>query len=224
MIKSTVLFSFLILCLTLNAQVLKEVEYNNTLYQVEEVKEKDYKDEVKTYYKVKNTESTEVSELKLEKDQSYSSIKVEWIEPAFVFVGFDPKDNSYYKIDRVFVNDKGKLFRSETDYIYEKTDSLDLTTYKAQFPRGRNALNYWIRDNIYDILTDYGESSQINIVLNFTIDETGKVKDGEVLGEISEYKKTKILDKINNKMPNWIPASEKGKKVSGKYRLPINLR
>lgn len=105
----------------------------------------------------------------------------------------------------------------------QKEDKVfDIVENPPKFVGGETALYEFITKNI-----EYPKLAEENnimgrVIVQFVIDEKGKVRDPKVLRSVDP-----ILDKeairVINAMPDWIPGTQGGKPVKVKYVLPINF-
>lgn len=104
-----------------------------------------------------------------------------------------------------------------TDSVYTNAET------KPQFPGGDVAMyGYILKNYKYPVITNKNTLSGTKIIVSFTIDPLGKVTNSKIVKGINEELNTEALRVINS-MPNWIPATSKGKAVSYPLTLPIQL-
>ena len=64
---------------------------------------------------------------------------------------------------------------------------------------------------------------QGNVIVQFVIDKTGKVKDAVVKNKIHILLATEAI-RVVNSLPDWIPGEKHGEKVNVRYTLPIQFK
>jgi len=125
--------------------------------------------------------------------------------------------------DGVAVNVKIILpvsFRIENITASESRDSLN--EKMPEYPGGVEALYRYISRNI--ILPASVESKNVSgrVYVAFVVDTTGAVKDVKIEKGLNTECDKEALRLVNS-LPNWIPATQNGKKVQVAMRLPINF-
>ena len=113
--------------------------------------------------------------------------------------------------------------------ISQKVDSLyqiGLGDRNAEYTGGQDALLKHIYCNLKDHLFKE-ENQKVVIIAQLIIDEKGKTKvDTLKLRNISEEKTLIYKSEVNkliDKMPDWIPAIQNKKKTKNKYTIPIKF-
>lgn len=120
---------------------------------------------------------------------------------------------------------KQKLVKPER--IYTVVDQ------QPEFPGGQAVMYAWLGKHIKVPNSTIGNLSSTKIFVSFTVDRQGRVLD------VRSAKLTMVLNtyrgveqassterniiQVIQKMPRWMPGSYKGKRVSVRYTLPINL-
>lgn len=94
----------------------------------------------------------------------------------------------------------------------------------AEFPGGMNALMQWLITNIRfpESQRNVDTGKKNRVVVSFTIDTNGKVKNPEILKGVNEAFNSEAL-RVVNSMPDWTPATVNGKPTESTYTLPINF-
>ncbi len=90
----------------------------------------------------------------------------------------------------------------------------------AEFPGGKAALYKFINDNI-----KYPEDSKDkggNVIIRFTISETGKVTNPEIVRGQTESLNNEAM-RIINMLPDFTPAKSNGKNVPMVYTIPFQF-
>jgi len=94
-----------------------------------------------------------------------------------------------------------------------------------EFPGGFQALMRFLSDNIqYPAEARTRRNiQQGRVIVQFVIDETGKVVEVKVIESVSPALDREAV-RVVESMPNWTPGKHEGEKVRVKYTLPINFR
>ncbi|MCD4792997.1 MAG: energy transducer TonB [Bacteroidales bacterium] len=90
----------------------------------------------------------------------------------------------------------------------------------AEFPGGKDALEQYMKENMQYPPEALKKDIQGRVIVNFTIDKSGKIKDAKVIRSIHPLIDTEALRLIKN-MPNWEPAVVNKETVSTKQTLPV---
>ena len=125
--------------------------------------------------------------------------------------------------------DKGKLTSVEVEMpiefkldgqplskVYDKVNEL------PQFPGGNHALFQFIKDNQRYPQIAKENGIQGRVILQFVVDETGKVSDPKVLRSVDPSLDAEAI-RIVKAMPRWTPGVKDGKAVAVRYTLPVNF-
>ena len=125
--------------------------------------------------------------------------------------------------------DKGKLKSVEIELpiefkldgqplskVYDKVNEL------PQFPGGNHALFQFIKDNHRYPQIAKENGIQGRVILQFVVDETGKVSDPKVLRSVDPSLDAEAI-RIVKAMPRWMPGMQDGKAVAVRYTLPVNF-
>ena len=125
--------------------------------------------------------------------------------------------------------DKGKLKSVEIEMpiefkldgqplskVYDKVNEL------PQFPGGNHALFQFIKDNQRYPQIAKENGIQGRVILQFVVDETGKVSDPKVLRSVDPSLDAEAI-RIVKAMPHWTPGMQDGKAVAVRYTLPVNF-
>jgi len=125
--------------------------------------------------------------------------------------------------------DKGKLKSVEIEMpiefkldgqplskVYDKVNEL------PQFPGGNHALFQFIKDNQRYPQIAKENGIQGRVILQFVVDETGKVSDPKVLRSVDPSLDAEAI-RIVKAMPRWTPGVKDGKAVAVRYTLPVNF-
>ena len=92
-----------------------------------------------------------------------------------------------------------------------------------EFPGGQTAMMKYLAEHI-----KYPEEAQKlgysgRVIVCFTVDETGKLKDIKVARKEQPSLDAEAV-RVVTAMPQWIPGEDKGKKVSVRFTVPIMFR
>ncbi|MCE6991192.1 energy transducer TonB [Dyadobacter sp. CY323] len=91
------------------------------------------------------------------------------------------------------------------------------------FPGGNEALQKYLDDHL-KLPADAGKKSKKRWVLTrFVITETGDIESIEVLKAKNDAVAAEVVKVIEN-MPAWLPAKQRGRTVSFRYDLPVQIR
>lgn len=115
--------------------------------------------------------------------------------------------------------DSLKQVENNTDKnrVYEQVEKM------PQFPGGEKALLDYISRNMRYPTEASRYGIQGKIVVEFIINELGKVSDVSVLHGIDpdiDYEGLRVISSL----PDWLPGEENGKKVSVRYTIPLTFR
>lgn len=114
--------------------------------------------------------------------------------------------------------------------VFSQVDTLKSTDLKTvadtdvMFPGGRSAMNKFFSDNIVypKEMIELGLSGKCYV--KFTIDETGKVITPRIIRGMPDCPECdREVIRLFRIMPNWIPATQKGKPISVEFQTPITL-
>ncbi len=126
------------------------------------------------------------------------------------------------RIKSIKVDKSDKSYPNGAIYVELKKDgekAADRTL--AQFKGGESEMYAWVIEHIrVPKVKDAPEKALV--VVQFDIDETGKVGNAEILrGSIDEYNAEAL--RVVGEMPDFIPASENGKPIASRYALPVHF-
>lgn len=89
----------------------------------------------------------------------------------------------------------------------------------ASFEGGQQAMNEYLSNMIR--LPEAGDSSNGGtVIVQFIIDEKGKVTEVEVIEKLNAYYNKEAM-RVIGEMPRWLPALRDGKPVPVVFTLPI---
>lgn len=93
----------------------------------------------------------------------------------------------------------------------------------AKFPGGENAMYAFIRNNVKYPKKDRKEKREGRVMAQFTVTSIGKIENIQILRGVSPTIDAEVI-RVINLMPDWIPATQKGKPVNVKFNLPFNFK
>lgn len=97
--------------------------------------------------------------------------------------------------------------------VFEKVERM------PEFPGGKTALYRFLNRHIQP--QDHLEAgTTVRILVQFVVDENGKVGSFTFLEGVEEELKKEII-RVMNKMPNWTPGLQNGKEVKVYFRIPF---
>ncbi len=99
-------------------------------------------------------------------------------------------------------------------------DETGNTEKVAEFPGGENALEQYMKENMQYPPEALRKDIQGRVIVSFTVDKSGKIKDAKIIRSIHPLIDTEALRLIKN-MPNWKPAEVNGKTISTKQIIPV---
>ena len=134
------------------------------------------------------------------------------------------------KSDIVKKTRKGKVSIGQNN----ETQTGDLTADKEGFYKNTEVLPSFNGgekglENFFEKNIQYPEQATENnvegtVLLNFAVDEKGKVYAPKVISKNIGYGLEKEALRVFNKMPVWLPGKIKGKNVKTRYTLPIKFQ
>lgn len=92
-----------------------------------------------------------------------------------------------------------------------------------EFPGGNGALFAYISNNLVYPESARKDGVEGRVVVSFVVNEQGAVTDLKVEKGLTPECDEAALNVVRN-MPNWIPATHRGKPVKVKFRLPVLFR
>lgn len=115
------------------------------------------------------------------------------------------------------------LLRSFSSFSQEDscTATNDFPDVEAKFPGGMIELHKFLWEHIvYPDSITVDPSEQSKIYLQFIVCANGAIQSLPAYGKNCEISDS-ISKELVAKMPNWIPAQDKGKNVASRVRIPI---
>ena len=96
----------------------------------------------------------------------------------------------------------------------------DMVEQAPAFPGGPQAMMQFIKDNLKYPQIAKENGIQGRVILQFVVDETGKVTDPKVIRSIDPSLDTEAIRLVLS-MPRWIPGMQDGKAVAVRYTIPV---
>lgn len=100
--------------------------------------------------------------------------------------------------------------------VYSKVEQL------PEFPGGFDALEQWKKQHIVYPKQALESGAEGQVVVRFTIRETGEVADAEILRSIDPALDKEALRLVNS-MPKWMPGKQDGKAVNVRWDEPVTF-
>lgn len=100
-------------------------------------------------------------------------------------------------------------------------NEIDATS--PEFPGGRQAMMSFLSKNTKYPPTCIKDSIQGVVVVQFTVDTTGKVTRAHIVRSVHPELDAEAL-RVVNSFPAWKPAMQNGKPVASKYTMPVVFR
>lgn len=115
-----------------------------------------------------------------------------------------------------------KKKEEEPEIIKARTDTIVFVEQPPQFPGGPEALKQYIRKNLKYPADAINRKVQGTVILSFIVEKDGSIKRVIITKNIDP-----VLDfeavRIIASMPQWQPASNKGKTIASMIVIPINF-
>ena len=96
----------------------------------------------------------------------------------------------------------------------------DVVEQAPEFPGGPQAMMQFIKDNLKYPQIAKENGIQGRVILQFVVDETGKVTDPKVIRSIDPSLDTEAIRLVLS-MPRWMPGMQDGKAVAVRYTIPV---
>jgi len=103
---------------------------------------------------------------------------------------------------------------ANNDKVYTVIEKMPL------FPGGNNKLMNYIAKNLKYPVEAQKKGIQGKVIVQFIVTKSGKVENAKVIRGIDPALEKEAL-RVVNSMPDWIPGTQNGEKVSVYYTLPI---
>ena len=108
--------------------------------------------------------------------------------------------------------------------IADKEGFYKNTEVRPSFSGGEKSLENFFESNIQYPEEASENNAEGTVLLNFAVDEKGKIYAPKVISNTIGYGIEKEALRVFNKMPAWLPGSIKGKNVKTRYTLPIKFK
>ena len=106
---------------------------------------------------------------------------------------------------------------SKNNFSAVETDNIEKLT---EFPGGEDAYKQYIKEHMQYPPEALKKDIQGRVIVSFTVDKSGKIKDAKVIRSIHPLIDTEALRLIKN-MPNREPTIVNGKAISTKQIMPV---
>lgn len=93
---------------------------------------------------------------------------------------------------------------------------------QPQFPGGTAAMNKFISEHIRYPQTAKEKGIEGRVIVQFTVDKTGQVRDAQVVRSIEPSLDAEAI-RVVESMPLWKPGTQDGKPVDVRYTIPVNF-
>lgn len=93
---------------------------------------------------------------------------------------------------------------------------------QPQFPGGTAAMNKFISEHIRYPQAAKEKGIEGRVVVQFTVDKTGQVRDAQVVRSIEPSLDAEAI-RVVESMPLWKPGTQDGKPVDVRYTIPVNF-
>ena len=103
------------------------------------------------------------------------------------------------------------------DEAREDTAIFSIVDQKAQYPQGKDSLMTFIKNNLV-YPSDGGVQGRV--IVGFVVEKDGSITNVDIVRSVHRALDEAAINFVN-KMPKWIPATNKGKIVRSRYYLPI---
>jgi len=107
------------------------------------------------------------------------------------------------------------------EYTIIGKDTTVIIDIMPQFPGGQEQLFAFLRENIKYPKKARRDGIQGKVLIKFTIDTAGYVRDIIILQSLREDIDN-AATKLISQMPRWTPGYQKGKAIPVQYNLPLN--
>lgn len=106
------------------------------------------------------------------------------------------------------------LAQKGTDHVYQVVEEM------PQFPGGNNAIMDFMIKNTKYPAEAIVKGTQGRVVVSFTVDKEGNLKDIHVLRSVDPLLDAEAIRLISS-MPQWTPGKIKGQPVNVQFTLPV---
>lgn len=105
----------------------------------------------------------------------------------------------------------------------DSTSKFSTADVMPEYPGGKDAMVRFISSHIRYPMQAMDEGIQGKVMVEFIVDEEGKVTDAKALQKIGGGCDEEAV-RVVKSMPNWKPGMNKGVPVKAKFRLPVVFR
>ena len=96
----------------------------------------------------------------------------------------------------------------------------DMVTEAPQFPGGQKAMMEYLKTNMRYPQIAKENGIQGRVILQFVVDETGKVRDPNILRSVDPALDAEAI-RLVEAMPLWTPGKQDGKAVAVRFTVPV---
>ncbi len=134
------------------------------------------------------------------------------------------------KTDAVKKAKKGRISLEQNTPVHTGNLTADKEGFYANtevlpsFNGGEKALENFFEKNIQYPQEATDNNAEGTVLLNFAVDEKGKIYAPKVMNKNIGYGIEKEALRVFDKMPVWMPGKIKGKNVKTRYTLPIKFQ
>lgn len=119
---------------------------------------------------------------------------------------------SFFTVVLVLANSTLTYSQAGNTTLSSETNEVNAT--EAEYPGGDDALAQFRKENIVYPIEVKASKEKVQVIMGYTIDQAGNVKDVVVLKSSGFENFDKEAIRVYNLMPNWKPATENGVAVS----------
>lgn len=134
------------------------------------------------------------------------------------------KSDATKKIKKGKVSIAENTTKNTGDMSVDKEGFYANTEVLPAFPGGQKALENFFEKNIAYPQDATDNNVEGTVLLNFSVDEKGKVYAPKVTSKNLGYGIEPEAIRVFNKMPTWNPGKIKGKNVKTRYTLPVKFQ
>ncbi|MDU1889500.1 MAG: TonB family protein [Dysgonomonas sp.] len=133
-------------------------------------------------------------------------------------------------ISQPFYDDIYRTDRREPRIKKEKVKEIDKVSYsevqKAPKSIVGNPENFaiWIEKNVKYSEQMLKDKVEGQVLLSFTIDKKGSLKDSKILSSLSPEADTEVLRVLLSRTERWTPGAHYGKKINTVVTIPVRLK
>ena len=114
----------------------------------------------------------------------------------------------------------------DTSVVSKQKDSsavYDMVTEAPEFPGGSKAMMEYLKTNMRYPQIAKENGIQGRVILQFVVDETGKVRDPKILRGVDPALDLEAI-RLVEAMPQWTPGKQDGKAVAVRYTVPVSFK